>query len=158
MLSTIHTVDSIEVITRFRKLGISSYDIGSVLATTIAQRLVRRICPNCARKRDFNEYELGIFQSIGKRFDYEFNLDGVTTFEPVGCDKCNNTGFYSRIAANEALSVTDEIKDLIISDGTITDIRKLAFEEGYRPLVVDALKKVIQGHTVISEVKKKIGL
>ena len=157
-MSTIHTVDSIEVVTRLRKLGISSYDIGSVLATAIAQRLVRRICPHCARKREFNQQELDVFKVFGKRFDYEFALDGVSTFEPVGCDKCNNTGFYSRIAANEMLSVDDEIKDIIIQDGTVTDIRKAAFEHGYRPLVIDALKKVVQGHTVVNEVKKKIGL
>lgn len=99
-----------------------------------------------------------MFKVFGKRFDYEFELDGKSTFEPVGCDKCNNTGFFSRIAANEILSVNDEIKDLIISDGTVTDIRKVAFESGYRPLVIDALKKVIDGHTVVAEVKKKIGL
>ena len=102
--------------------------------------------------------EIDTFQRIGKRFDVDFDLTGVTTYEPVGCEHCNNTGFYGRIAANEALSVTDDIKDLIISDGTITDIRKAAFEAGYRPLVCDALHKVIQGHTTISEVKKKIGL
>lgn len=158
VLSTIHTVDSIEVITRLRKLGISSYDIGSVLATTIAQRLVRRVCPKCATKREFNEYELNIFKVIGKRFNYEFNLDGASTFEPVGCEHCNNTGFYNRIAANEMLSINDEMKDLIIQDGSITEIRKAAFESGYRPLVIDALNKVIQGHTVVNEVKRKIGL
>lgn len=158
MLSTIHTVDGIEVVTRFRKLGISSYDIGSVLATTIAQRLVRRICPNCARKRDFTPQELEVFKTYAKRFDVEYDLEGKTTFEPVGCEHCNNTGFYGRIAANEILSVTDDIKDLIIQDGTITDIRKAAFESGYRPLICDALQKVIDGHTVVSEVRKKIGV
>ena len=158
MLSTIHTVDSIEVVTRFRKLGISSYDIGSVLATAIAQRLVRRICPHCARKREFNQTELDIFKANAKRYDYEFDLEGKTTFEAVGCEKCNNTGFYSRIAANEILAVDDEIKDLIMSDGTVTDIRRAAFAAGYRPLIVDALNKVLQGHTVVAEVKKKIGL
>lgn len=76
----------------------------------------------------------------------------------MGCEHCNNTGFYGRIAANEILSINDEIKDLIIQDGTITDIRKAAFEAGYRPLIVDALRKVTEGHTVIAEVKKKIGL
>ena len=97
MLSTIHTVDGIEVVTRFRKLGISSYDIGSVLATTIAQRLVRRICPKCARKRDFTQQELDVFKTYAKRFNVEYDLEGKTTFEPVGCEHCNNTGFYGRI-------------------------------------------------------------
>ncbi len=156
VLSTIHTVDSIEVITRLRKLGISSYDIGSVLATSIAQRLVRRICKDCCREREFTEDEVNEFKKIGTRYNYEFDLTGKHTYEPVGCEKCNYTGFYGRIAANEMLIVDEEIKNLIISDGTITDIRKKAYETGYRPLVVDAFNKVLDGHTVISEVKKKL--
>lgn len=156
VLSTIHTVDSIEVITRLRKLGISSYDIGSVLATSIAQRLVRRVCKNCAKERPFTEDEIKEFQRIGARYNSEFNLEGKHTYEPVGCDKCNHTGFYGRIAANEILVVDEDIKELIISDGSITDIRKKAHEEGFRPLVVDAFNKVLEGHTTISEVKKKL--
>ena len=156
VLSTIHTVDSIEVITRLRKLGISSYDIGSVLATSIAQRLVRRICKDCCREREFTEDEVNEFKKIGTRYNYEFDLTGKHTYEPVGCEKCNYTGFYGRIAANEMLIVDEEIKNLIISDGTITDIRKKAYETGYRPLVVDAFNKVLDGRTVISEVKKKL--
>lgn len=156
MLSTIHTVDSIEVITRFRKLGISSYDIGSVLATSIAQRLVRRICKECAKQRPLNEKEIAEFNAIAKRYDVEFNLEGAMTYEPVGCETCNRTGFKGRIAANEILAVNDEIKDLIISDGNLTDIRAAAYRSGYRPLVVDAFNKVLQGHTTISEVKKKL--
>ena len=156
VLSTIHTVDSIEVITRLRKLGISSYDIGSVLATSIAQRLVRRICKQCAKERPFTDEEKQEFEKIGKRYNCEFNLDGKHTYQSFGCEHCNHTGFYGRIAANEILIVNEDIKDLIISDGTITDIRKLAFEEGYRPLVVDAFNKVLDGYTTIDEVKKKL--
>lgn len=156
VLSTIHTVDSIEVITRLRKLGISSYDIGSVLATSIAQRLVRRICKQCAKERPFTDEEKQEFEKISKRYNCEFNLDGKHTYQSVGCEHCNYTGFYGRIAANEILIVNEDIKDLIISDGTITDIRKLAFEEGYRPLVVDAFNKVLDGYTTIDEVKKKL--
>ena len=156
VLSTIHTVDSIEVITRLRKLGISSYDIGSVLATSIAQRLVRRICKDCCKEREFTEDEINEFKKIGARYNYEFDLAGKHTYEPVGCEKCNFTGFYGRVAANEMLIIDEEIKDLIISDGTITDIRKKAYETGYRPLVVDAFNKVLDGRTVISEVKKKL--
>ena len=106
----------------------------------------------------YTKTELEAFNRISKRFNYEFNLDSKSTFEPVGCEHCNNTGFYERIAAVEMLSINDDIKDLIIQDGTITDIRKAAFETGYRPLVVDALNKVLEGRTVISEVKRKIGL
>lgn len=156
VLSTIHTVDSIEAITRLRKLGVSSYDVGSVLVTCIAQRLVRRICKDCAKEREFTKEELEEFKEVGNRYHYEFDLEGKHTYEPVGCDKCNHTGFYERIAAIEILNVDEKIKDLIIADEPASEIRRAAYEEGYRPLVVDAFNKVLSGITTIKEVKKKL--
>lgn len=156
VLSTIHTVDSIEVITRLRKLGISSYDIGSVLATSLAQRLVRRVCKDCAKEREFTPEEIEEFKKIGKRYDYEFNLEGKHTYDIVGCEKCNHTGYYGRIAANEILVANDTIKDLVVSDAPISEIRAEAMKQGYRPLVVDAFNKILEGYTVLKEVKRKL--
>ncbi len=156
VLSTIHTVDAIESINRLRKLGINSYDIGSVLATVIAQRLVRRLCTECKEEREFTDEERKEFEVIGKRYNYKFDLTGKKTYKPVGCEHCNNTGFYSRIAAIEILNVDDNLKDLITADLPTNEIRKAAFEIGYRPLVVDAFKKVLDGITTVDEVKKKL--
>lgn len=83
-------------------------------------------------------------------------MEGKHTYETCGCEKCNGTGYKGRIAANEILSVTDEIKDLIISEGSITDIRDAAYRDGFRPLIVDAFNKVLEGHTTLEEVKKKL--
>jgi type IV pilus assembly protein PilB len=156
VLSTIHTVDSIEAITRLRKLGVPAYDISSVLATVIAQRLVRRICTNCAKERPFNEKEIEAFKAIGKRYNYEFNLEGKTTYDTVGCDRCNNTGFFERIAAVEILIIDDKLKELISNEVSPGEIRKAAFEGGYRPLVVDAFNKVLSGITTVEEIRKKL--
>lgn len=156
VLSTIHTVDAIEAITRLKKLGVSAYDVGSVLATCIAQRLIRRLCTHCAKEREFTEEEINEFKAIGKRYEYEFDLEGKHTYQPVGCEKCNNTGFYSRIAAIEILSVDDNLKDLIIADRPANEIRRAAYDNGYRPLVVDAFNKVLQGVTTIAEVRNKL--
>ena len=156
VLATLHTVDSIEAVTRLRKLGISNYDIGSVLACSIGQRLVRRVCKNCAKERPFNDEEKKIFETIGKRFDYKFDLEGKHTYDPVGCEKCNGVGFYSRIAAIEIFSVNDEIKELITENRPLSEIREAAFREGYRPLIVDAFNKVANGYTTLNEVKRKL--
>ena len=157
VLSTIHTVDAIESITRLKKLGINTYDIGSVLATVIAQRLVRRLCPECKKEGDdWTEAEKHEFEVIGKRYDYKFDLTGKKPYRPVGCEKCNNTGYFERIACIEILNVDDELKDVIIADRPSNEIRRAAFQIGYRPLVVDAFKKVIDGITTIDEVKKKL--
>ena len=68
VLSTIHTIDSIEVITRLRKMGISNYDIASTLDTTISQRLVRKLCPKCRQERDFTDYEIKKIETIERRY------------------------------------------------------------------------------------------
>ena len=74
VLSTIHTIDSIEVITRLRKLGISNYDIASILATTVSQRLVRKVCKHCAVERDFTPEEIDIIKKIGQKYNVELQI------------------------------------------------------------------------------------
>lgn len=69
VLSTIHTIDSIEVITRLRKMGVSDYDISSTLATSMSQRLVRKVCPNCAQKREFTQQEKEIINNVAKNME-----------------------------------------------------------------------------------------
>ena len=156
VLSTIHTIDSIEVITRLRKMGISNYDISSILATSVSQRLVRRICPNCAREREFTEEEKSIIRKIGEKYGQDFNLDGVKTYEPVGCKKCNNSGYFDRIGIFEVLIIDDELKEMISENASSYELRKKALRNGYRPLIVDGIQKVIQGITTLEEINNKL--
>ncbi len=155
VLSTIHTIDSIEVITRLRKMGLSDYDIASTLATAISQRLVRRLCPECKKERPYTEEEKRIMNSIGEKYGTKFDLNGVT-YDAIGCKHCNNTGYYSRIGVFEILNVTDEIKQLIMEGKSSIEIRKEALKNGYRPLVVDGINKVIQGYTSLTELNNKL--
>ena len=156
VLSTIHTIDSIEVINRLRKLGVSDYDIASTLATSISQRLVRRICPHCKRERDFTEEEKDVIMEISKKYNFDVNFDGLKTYEAVGCKECNNTGYYERIGVFEVLDVTDEIKELIVRGASAIEIRNKALEIGYRPLIVDGIKKVLNGTTTLQELNNKL--
>ena len=156
VLSTIHTIDSIEVINRLRKMGISDYDIASILATSVSQRLVRRICPHCKKERDFNQEEKQIIERIMKRYGEEINFDNLKTYDPVGCKYCENTGYYDRIGVFEILDISEEIRELIVQGASSIDIRKKALEEGYRPLIVDGIKKVVQGVTTLEELNKKL--
>ena len=156
VLSTIHTLDSIEVINRLRKIGVSDYDIGSILATAVSQRLVRKICPKCKREREFNKEEKEIITKIMEKYGEKVDLEGQKTYDAVGCDYCNNTGFHSRIGIFETLDVTDEIRELIVRGASSMEIRQKALETGYRPLVVDGIKKVIEGVTTLEELNKKI--
>ena len=155
VLSTIHTIDSIEVITRLRKMGLSDYDIASTLATAISQRLIRKLCPECKQERPYTEDEKRIMTSIGEKYGVDFDLNGVT-YDAVGCKHCNNTGYYSRIGIFEILDVTDEIKQLIMEGKSSIEIRKEALKNGYRPLIVDGINKVIQGYTNLTELNNKL--
>ena len=156
VLSTIHTIDSIEVITRLRKMGISNYDISSILATSVSQRLVRRICPYCAKERDFTDQEREVIGKIGSKYNVDFNLEGKKTYETVGCKKCNQSGYLDRIGIFEILNVDDEIRDLISRDGSSMEIRKKAIELGYKPLIIDGINKVLNGITTLDEINNKL--
>ena len=158
VLSTIHTIDAIEVVTRLRKMGISNYDIASTLATSVSQRLVRRVCPHCSKEREYTEEEKKIITEIGEKNNIKFDLTKKKTFDTCGCEKCNYTGFLGRIAAFEVLNLDDEIKQAIMEEKSTIEIRKIAMTKNYRPLVVDAIKKVIEGYTTLKEVNNKLAL
>ena len=153
VLSTIHTIDAIEVVTRLRKMGISNYDIASTLATSVSQRLVRRVCPHCSKEREYTEEEKKIITDIGEKYNTKFDLTKKKTFDTCGCDKCNYTGFLGRIAAFEVLNLDDEIKQAVMEEKSTIEIRKIAMTKNYRPLVVDAVKKVLDGYTTLRRSK-----
>ena len=156
VLSTIHTLDAIETITRLRKIGISNYDLSSCIASTISQRLVRRLCPHCKKERPFNEKEKQFIKNIGDKYKVNFDIDNAVTYNPVGCEECNNTGFYDRIAIFETLIFTDSIKKLIAENASIFDLKEKALEQGYKPLIVEGIKRVLDGTTTMDELDDKL--
>ena len=156
VLSTIHTIDSIEVITRLRKMGISNYDIASILATSVSQRLVRKVCPYCAEERDFTDKEKDIINKIGEKYGVHFDVSNKKTYKTVGCKKCNQSGYLDRIGIFEVLTVDDEIKDLISKDASSMEIRRKALELGYKPLLIDGINKVVNGITTLDEINNKL--
>lgn len=156
VLSTIHTIDSVEVITRLRKIGVTNYDIASTLATSVSQRLVRKVCKNCAREREFTQEEKDIINGIAKKYGIEYDFTGKHTYDAVGCEKCNNSGYYGRIGMFEVLNITDPIKELIMNDHSSIDIRKEAIKEGYKPLIIDGFNKIMEGYTTLKELNSKL--
>ena len=156
VLSTIHTIDSIEVITRLRKMGVSNYDISSTVGTSVSQRLVRKVCKKCARKREFNDKEKETIKRISEKYNVEFDLTDKYTYDTVGCKECNNSGYYDRIGIFEVLSLDDNIKELIVNGASSIEIRKEALKKNFKPLVVDGIKKVIDGITTLDELDRKI--
>ena len=139
-------------------MGISNYDISSTLATTVSQRLVRKLCPECAKERDFTEEEKEIIYGIASKYGVNINLDGIKTYDAVGCKKCNNSGYYGRIGIFEVLVLDDEIRELIVNNASAMEIKKVAMNEGYKPLVVDGIKKILAGTTNLQELNNKLAL
>ena len=156
VLSTIHTLDAVEVITRLRKMGLADYDIASTLGTAISQRLLRRLCPHCRKEREFTDFEKEVIEKIAKKYNVEFDLKDVKTYDAVGCEKCNGSGYYERIGIFEVLNIDDDIRELILQGKSSIEIRKAAMEKEYRPLIVDGVNKVLNGDTNLSELNKKL--
>ena len=158
VLSTIHTTNSIEVITRLRKMGISNYDIASTLATSISQRLVRKVCPYCSKSRPFTEEEKDLINKIAQEYNVSFDFKGKTTYDALGCEKCNNTGYFERIGSFEVLIIDENIKKLIVNNDPSIEIRNEALKFGYKPLIIDGLQKVVDGITTLKELNSKLAI
>ena len=159
VLTTIHTIDAVEAITRLRKFGLSDYDVSASLVTAISQRLVRRLCDHCKREHKLTEEELKYIEKVEKVTGEKFDIENSTVYEPVGCKYCDDIGYYERIALFEILCIDDYLKDMISEGESTITIKKYAMENTeYRPLVVDGVRKVLSGITTIDELKRKISL
>lgn len=157
VLTTIHTIDAIEAITRLRKMDISDYDVSSSVVTIVSQRLVRRLCPKCKKPHKITDDDKKYFEQVTKVTGVKFDLEKATMFEPVGCKECNNLGYLERIGVFEVLCIDDILKDMIADGKSAIDIRTYAVENTeYKPLIVDAVNKCLEGITTISEINKKI--
>jgi type IV pilus assembly protein PilB len=157
VLSTIHTIDAVEAITRIKKMGISSYDIASTVVTSISQRLIRRLCEKCKRPHKLTEDEQKYITRVEKITGVKFEVDESKLYEPVGCQHCNGIGYYERIGAFEVLCINDELKDMISEGASTIEIKRYAMQNTeYKPLVADAMRKVLEGITTIDELKRKI--
>ena len=158
VLSTVHTINAVEVITRLRKMGITDYDISGTLATAISQRLIRTVCPNCAVKRPFKKEEIERIHHLMAKYGDVPEFKGKFTYEPKGCKDCNYTGFKGRMGAFEILELTEDIKTAVSEGASSLRVREIALKEGYRPLHIDALRKVVEGIFTLDEVNKKLAI
>jgi len=145
VLSSIHANDAIGVVLRLLDLGVEPFLVSSALIGVIAQRMVRRICTNCARPVKVSPAEsLSYSQEMGEEKD-EF-LHGT------GCKSCANSGYRGRTGIFEILCTSDEIKMLLLKGATASKLRNQAIKEGMVTLLKDGMSKVKEGITTPSEV------
>jgi len=144
VLSTLHTNDAPGAVTRLLDLGVAPYLVSASLIAVLAQRLVRKICPNCK-----TEYEppAGIGKGVQK-------LGGEVAkfYRGVGCRKCRNTGYAGRIAIHELLIPNEEIMGMINEQASLRKLRDKALKSGMVPLQLDGIEKVKAGIVSIEEV------
>ncbi|VVT02521.1 general secretory pathway component, cryptic [Sphingomonas sp. EC-HK361] len=140
VLSTVHTNDAVGAITRMRDMKVEPFLLASTLRAVIAQRLVRRLCPNCRKPVKAGE---GVAALLGI-------ADDVTVYEPVGCDQCGRTGFKGRIGVFEAVRVDETIRRLINEGGDESAIAAHAFARG--DTLADAARRLVEsGQTTAEE-------
>ena len=146
VLSTLHTNDAPTTLTRMRNMGIAPFNIASSVILITAQRLGRRLCPQCKAPIDIPRETL-----IDAGFD-ENDLDGSwTPYKPVGCNACNN-GYKGRVGIYEVMPITEDLQRIILADGSALDIAQQARSEGVRSLRESGLHKVRLGVTSLEEV------
>jgi type IV pilus assembly protein PilB len=146
VLSTLHTNDSASAITRLTEMGIEPFLTSSAVDCVVAQRLTRRLCTTCKRRVILDVEAL-------RAADFHAAFD-IEAYEPVGCPRCNNTGYKGRVGLYEVMVVSDEIRDLAVHRAPADDIAKVSVQQGMRLLRDDGLDKVRQGLTSIAEVTR----
>ncbi|MGZ9899663.1 type IV-A pilus assembly ATPase PilB [Shewanella gaetbuli] len=148
VLSTLHTNSAAETLTRLINMGVPGYNIASSVNLIIAQRLARRLCPECKQPEDIPSAEL-----LRLGFTQQDIETGFTVYKPVGCDACSG-GYKGRVGIYEVMKMTDEIARTIMEGGNSLQIATQAQNTGMRDLRQSGLLKVVKGVTSIAEINR----
>ncbi len=149
VFSTLHTNDSAGAVSRLLDLGVEPYLLSSSLIGIIAQRLVRKVCPDCRKVAEPTPHELrelGLGEAAAD--------SGGKFFVGEGCEKCFQTGFRGRTGIYEMMLISEEIQNLIYKRETAGTIKKVALDAGMQTLRMDGARKALSGITAIAEVAR----
>ncbi|MDR2776428.1 MAG: GspE/PulE family protein [Puniceicoccales bacterium] len=150
VLSTLHTNDAVGSITRLKDIGIEHYMIASAIEMVCAQRLVRRLCPHCAKEsEEFNTPDE--LEKLHSLFNVPKLPANTKLMEAVGCEHCNGTGFRGRMAVFETLGMNEKIHEAIVNNASESEIRAIAVADGMTLLAQDAFLRACRGLTTIGE-------
>ncbi len=146
VLSTMHCNDAAGSMARLDDIGIAPFLISSSVILACAQRLMRRICSHC---KEPVTYPAKMYQELA--ID-PATFDGVPLFRGRGCERCKNSGYAGRLAIIEAMTVSDEIRKLVISRGSTRDMSKIAVAQGMKTLRMVALDRAREGFSTLEQV------
>lgn len=146
VVSTIHTNDAPSTFLRMVDMGVEPYMVATSVASIIAQRLIKKICPKCKQEYTPKEEELAIWKGeLPEKFYYG-----------AGCVSCNNTGYSGRMPVHEIVVVNSDLRSLILKGATTEEIRDYLFENGFKDMLYNAQVLVSQGITTIQELIKTV--
>lgn len=146
VVSTLHTNSAASTITRLVDMGIEPYLIADATVGVIAQRLVRRLCPDCKRAKKADAEDLEMLMRKQE--------EDLTIYEPCGCAKCDGTGFRGRIGVYEIMEVTPQLKHIISKGGEVEAIKAQALKDGMHTLRMSATELVLDGTTSVQEMMR----
>ncbi len=149
VLSTLHTNDAPSTVNRLMNMGIEPFLVATSINCIAAQRLVRKVCTNCAEDVETSPQ---ILIQVGFAPD---EVKSLKLKRGRGCEKCQNTGYKGRIALFEVLLFSDEIRDMILSGASSIELKRRAIEEGMVTLRLAGLNKIRQGVTSLEEVLRE---
>ncbi len=149
VLSTLHTNDAPTAITRLIEMGIEPFLVASAIDCVVAQRLARTLCPTC-KKRTI------VPAQVLRESGFNVSLD-LECYEPVGCGRCGGMGYKGRVGLYEVMSVTEEIRSLVLTRAPADEIAAVAMRGGMRRLRDDGFEKVKAGLTSLAEVARVTG-
>ncbi|NQU27827.1 MAG: type II/IV secretion system protein [Candidatus Marinimicrobia bacterium] len=146
VLSTLHTNDAISTITRLVNMGVDRYLITSSVSLIVSQRLVRRLCLNCKTSYEPSKSLTNSFARL------EIDLTDNEYYTGKGCKQCSGSGYWGRAAIHEFLFITEELKELIVTNGTEKEMREVAEKSGMVSLLNSGHQKAVRGITSLEEV------
>lgn len=144
VFSTLHTNNAVASIPRLMDMKIEPYLVVSSVTSVIAQRLVKRICRDCKEAYTPTNVETDLLERHG--------LESNTLYRGRGCNSCKQTGYKGRMAVHELLVVDDQIRELLIQQRSVDEIKQAAMENGMKMLIDDGIEKAVQGLTTVEEV------
>jgi type II secretory ATPase GspE/PulE/Tfp pilus assembly ATPase PilB-like protein len=165
VLSTLHTNDAPTAVPRLIDLGVPKYLVASTLTLVMAQRLVRKICPDCIVSEEVSEYKKKIILEQLKALEvpqetfeeYKNKLEKAYLFRGKGCQNCGYSGYRERTAIFEGVVMNDELREIIASkEFTLSKIKEIVRRNGYKTMFEDGLEKVLVGITTVEEVLRVI--
>ena len=150
VLSTIHTNNSLNTIERLLDMEVERYLLASSLEGIISQKLARRLCPHCKKKRPTTHYEKELFEKV-------LHKEVNEIWASEGCEECGN-GYKGRIAIHEVLLINQEIRDALSENKSKEELREMVYKADVNTLLQDGLEKVALGYTTFEEILKLIEL